>query len=160
MIQIKPIQSSDNLALSQIIRESLETNDLAIPGTAYFDPELTDLTSYYQASPNRQYFVAKSAQGVIWGGTGIAEYDLANKVAELQKLYLVPAAQGHHLSYQLLDAAVAFAKQAGYQQIYLETHHNLKAAIHTYQQYGFSELSQPLNNGEHSAMDRFFALAL
>ncbi|GAF41184.1 GNAT family acetyltransferase [Agrilactobacillus composti DSM 18527 = JCM 14202] len=160
MIQIQPIQNSDNVALTHIVRQALKAYQLDIPGTAYFDPELSDLSSFYQASSKRQYFVAKSDNGVLLGGNGIAEYDMTNQVAELQKLYLIQSARGHHLSYQLLDAAISFAKGAGYKKVYLETHHNLKAAIHTYHKYGFTELDHPLNKGTHSAMDRFFVISI
>lgn len=160
MTKIRPIQSSDDSYLAHIVQQSLKAYGLDIPGTAYFDPELSNLSQYYQSSPSRQYFVALSNDGHVLGGDGIAEYDSKNKIAELQKLYLVKDARGNHLSYKLLDAAIKFAKHAGYHAVYLETHHNLKVAIHVYQKYGFSELGHPLNNGEHSAMDRFFMINL
>ncbi|MCT3400660.1 GNAT family N-acetyltransferase [Lentilactobacillus hilgardii] len=160
MTQIRPIESRDNSALAHIVQHSLKAYQLDIPGTAYFDPELSNLSQYYQSSPKRQYFVASTENGDILGGNGIAEYDAKNRIAELQKLYLTENARGKHLSYKLLDAAINFAKHAGYKEVYLETHHNLKTAIHLYQKYGFSELGHPLNNGEHSAMDRFFVMAI
>ncbi|GHP14804.1 N-acetyltransferase [Lentilactobacillus fungorum] len=160
MVTIRPIKPQDDASLAEIVKQSLKSFGLDIPGTAYFDPELNNLSSYYAKTPKRQYFVAVADNGNILGGNGIAEYDSANGVAELQKLYLVNEAQGHHLSYKLLDAAVAFAKQAGYQQLYLETHHALTTAIHLYQRYGFTTLDHPLNNGEHSSMDRFFIMNL
>lgn len=158
MTEIRTISKTDDAALAKIIRHSLKSFDLDIPGTAYFDAELDHLSSYYDASPKRQYFVALTDSGEVLGGDGIAEYDPEHGVAELQKLYLAKKAQGHHLSYKLLDAAVDFAKQAGYKTVYLETHHNLKTAVHLYQRYGFTNLGHPLNNGEHSSMDLFFAL--
>ncbi len=118
------------------------------------------ISALFTTSPKRQYFIAVNDHGDVLGGNGIAEYDAPNGVAELQKLYLTEAARGHHLSYRLLDAAVAFAKEAGYHQLYLETQHQLTTAIHLYQSYGFTDLGHPLNNGEHSAMDRFFGLTL
>ncbi|MFT8424954.1 MAG: GNAT family N-acetyltransferase [Liquorilactobacillus sp.] len=158
MLYIRTIQSNDDPELKQLVQKSLQTYHLDIPGTAYFDPELDHLSLYYGAKVRRQYFVATNEQQAVLGGTGIAEYDLQTQTAELQKLYLTPSAQGQHLSYQLLDAAIQFAKQARYHRVYLETHHNLKTAIHVYQKYGFLELSEPLKRGEYSAMDCFFAI--
>lgn len=157
-MQIRQIKSSDNLPLAHIIQNSLKAYGLDVPGTAYFDSELFDLTNYYQATDKRQYFVALSDSHDILGGNGIAEYDPKNGIAELQKLYLTDSARGKHLSYQLLEVAVSFAKQAGYKKVYLETHHDLKTAIHVYRKFGFVEINHPLNGGEHSAMDRFFVL--
>ena len=79
-------------------------------------------------------------------------------MAEFQKLYVAEKAQGNHLSYQLLDKAMQFAKEAGYQQVYLETHHKLESALHVYRAYGFTELTAPLKQAEHSEMDYFFVL--
>ncbi|KRK87047.1 GNAT family N-acetyltransferase [Lentilactobacillus sunkii] len=158
MVKIRPIEGQDDTVLAAIIRDSLKSYGLDIPGTAYFDKELDHLSSFYSKKANREYFVAVDDAGNVLGGDGIAEFDPVNKIAELQKLYLTNAARGHHLSYRLLDTAVGFAKGAGYKTIYLETHHSLKEAVHLYQSYGFSDLGHPLNNGEHSSMDKFFVL--
>ncbi|MBV0931453.1 GNAT family N-acetyltransferase [Lentilactobacillus sp. IMAU92037] len=156
MVTISPIKQQDDASLARIIKHSLKSFGLNIPSTAYFDPELNNLSAYYSASPNRQYFVAVSEHGNVLGGNGIAEYGEEAGVAELQKLYLTKKAQGQHLSYHLLDAAVKFARQSGYKKLYLETHHALTTAIHLYQEYGFKEIGHPFQTGEHSSMDRFF----
>ncbi|GAD16371.1 GNAT family N-acetyltransferase [Lentilactobacillus otakiensis] len=158
MVKIRPIEGQDDAPLAQIIRTILKSYGLDIPGTAYFDKELDHLSSFYSKKSNREYFVAVDSDSTVLGGNGIAEFDPVNKIAELQKLYLTDSARGHHLSYRLLDTAVGFAKGAGYQTVYLETHHSLKEAVHLYQEYGFRDLGHPLNNGEHSSMDKFFVL--
>ncbi|EHO52866.1 GNAT family N-acetyltransferase [Lentilactobacillus kisonensis] len=160
MATIRPIKSKDDASLARIIKHLLKSFGLNIPGTAYFDPELNQLSAYYAESDKRQYFVAINDQGNVLGGVGIAEYDTEAGVAELQKLYLDQKAQGQHLSYKLLDTAVEFAKQAGYQKLYLETYHSLTTAIHLYQRYGFTDLGHPLNVAQHSTMDRFFIMNL
>lgn len=52
MIKIREIQEKDNSALAKLIRESLKANQLDIPGTAYFDAELDNLSAYYKAVVN------------------------------------------------------------------------------------------------------------
>ncbi|MCM6764842.1 GNAT family N-acetyltransferase [Weissella paramesenteroides] len=160
MITIRPIQKSDDPYLKKLVQNSLKAYQLDIPGTAYFDPELAHLSDFYRLKAGRQYFVAINNFQEVVGGAGIAEYDVQNKVAELQKLYIDKKAQGHHLSYQLLDQALRFAKEFGYQQVYLETHHNLETAIHVYKTYGFTELTKPLKEAEHSEMDHFFVMSV
>ena len=46
-------------------------------------------------------------------------------------------------------------REAGYKWSYLETHSNLKAAIHIYEKCGYTEIERPKEVG-HSTMDRFF----
>ncbi|MGP4116950.1 GNAT family N-acetyltransferase [Levilactobacillus zymae] len=154
-MQIRPIQPADDSALYHIIQTDLQAAGLALPGTAYDDPELATLSQFYAAQANRQYFVVVNAQREVIGGAGVAAYDAANGVAELQKLYLRADARGQGLSYQLLQHVEAFARQAGYRQLYLETHHRLAAALHVYHRAGFRLLAGPLRVAEHPTMDRF-----
>ena len=149
MTTIRPIQPSDDAKLQQIIQKSLIAYDLALPGTAYDDPELGHLSSYYDKSEDRQYFTALDSRNEVLGGAGIAEYDRDVGVAELQKVYLSEKARGQGLGYQLLDQVVQFAQAAGYQTLYLETHHRLGAAINLYEKYGFCSYADK--------MDRFYA---
>lgn len=152
---MREIEAQDDAALVQIIRQALEAANLARTGTAYFDPELEHLSRYYQAAPDRGYVVAVSDDGVVLGGAGYAPYAPAQQVAELQKVYLTPAARGRGLSYQLLQAVEQRAKQAGFRHLYLETHHTLTAARHVYEKMGFQELPGPMQTANHQTMDRF-----
>ena len=73
-IIIRPITVDDDAAIAAIIRANLETYQLDIPGTAYFDPELDHLSVYYGAAPDRRaYFILTSAAGTVLGGAGLAE---------------------------------------------------------------------------------------
>ncbi|KRL11097.1 GNAT family N-acetyltransferase [Schleiferilactobacillus perolens] len=158
-IEIRPITPADDAQMAAIVRDSLSAVGLAIPGTAYFDPELPHLSHYYAAKPGREYFVAVR-NGLVLGGAGIAEYEGTKQVAELQKVYVAESARGQGLSKQLIEHALAFAWQAKYESVYLETHHKLHAAMHVYQEFGFHPLLQPLGTAEHSAMDSFWVKLL
>lgn len=152
IMQIRRITSADDAAVASIVKASLKQAGLALPGTAYFDPELAHLSAYYAQTAFRDYYVLTNGQEVV-GGAGFAEYDLDRKICELQKVYLSAAVRGHGLSYQLLTFVEQMAKQAGYQQMYLETHSSLAAAIHVYKKLGFEQLDQPLSTTNHSLMD-------
>lgn len=155
-VTIRTIQNTDDGALAAIVRDNLRSHGLALPGTAYFDPELDHLSRFYEASEKRQYFVAAAAGGTVLGGAGIAEFAGDRTVAELQKLYLSEAAKGHGLGYRLLAEAEAFAVSAGYHFLYLETHHVLEAANHIYEKSGFRRMDGPLAGSLHGAMDVFW----
>ena len=52
------ITEDDDVAIAAIIRVNLERYHLDIPGTAYFDPELDHLSSYYNiGTDERVYFI-------------------------------------------------------------------------------------------------------
>lgn len=154
-MKIRQIEARDDAILKQIIQASLESADLAIPGTAYFDPELAQLSAYYDRTDKRAYFVLADHETIL-GGAGIAEFDEDRKIAELQKLYLIPAAQGQGASHLLMQAVLDFAKKVGYSAIYLESHHSLNSALALYEKYGFESLNEPLLPTPHNAMDRFY----
>ncbi len=123
---IREMKQDDNAKVKEIIQDSLESLGLAIPGSAYYDPQLNDLHQYYANLKHANYWVAE-IEGEIVGGVGIAPFNEHDKVCELQKLYLIPKAQGLGLSKKLMETALSFAFEH-YEQCYLETMHELKAA--------------------------------
>lgn len=151
---VREIRAEDNAAVAAIIRESLAAHDLAVPGSAYFDPELDDLHGHYRGLRHARYWMAEMG-GEVVGGIGIAPFDDADTVCELQKLYLRPDVQGRGLSRRLMDTALAFAAEH-YRHCYLETMHRLEAACVLYRKYGFEPLSEPLPGSGHSAMDAWY----
>lgn len=155
-VTIRPITSADNAEIAQIIRENLKAYHLDIPGTAYFDPELDCLSAFYSARPDkRAYFVAAYDDGTVIGGVGVAEFTGFDRCAEIQKLYLSDPAKGKGLGKRLMQTAEEFARSAGYDNLYLETHSNLEAAMGLYEKLGFRQIEKPVAV-LHSTMNRFY----
>lgn len=153
--RIRPIEARDDAAIANIIRRNLEAYGLDRPGTAYFDPELDHLSEYYSAAPERAYFVAE-LDGVVAGGAGASPVAGVMGTAELQKLYVAPEAQRSGIATKLTLAVEDFARSAGFRALYLETHHDLTAAIALYRALGYAEDSKPLPGSPHTTMDVFF----
>ena len=155
-ITIRPITPADDAAIARIIRDNLKAHHLDIPGTAYFDPELTCLSGFYRAKPDRRaYIIAANQNGIVIGGVGIAEFEGLPNCAELQKLYLCDGEKGKGYGKLLMQTAVEFARSAGYDWLYLETHTNLEAAIGLYEKMGFRRIEKP-EAILHSTMNRFY----
>ncbi|WP_174615783.1 hypothetical protein [Virgibacillus ihumii] len=53
--------------MEQIIQRSLESFNLNIPGTAYFDPQLGNLAQFYKETLHAKYWVAVNEQGEVVG---------------------------------------------------------------------------------------------
>lgn len=151
---IRQIKREDNEIVKEIIQQSLASLGLAIPGTAYFDPQLNDLHSYYTSLNDANYWVVEM-EGEVVGGIGIAPFNEHDSICELQKLYLRPKAQGLGLSKELMETALSFASKH-YETCYLETLVQLKTACALYEKYGFTLLREPLSGSEHSAMDAWY----
>ena len=151
-----PITAEDDAALAQIVRHNLETHDLALPGTAYYDEQLDHLSGYYLSDPaKRFYLVLRDGAGRTLGGVGVAELPFFERCGELQKLYLADEAKGAGLGYELIARIEHKARELGYRRIYLETHSNLRAAIHVYEKSGYRLIPRP-KEAVHGTMDRFY----
>lgn len=143
-------------ALAALIRHNLKAHGLDIPGTVYFDEGLEHLSEYYSAKPDRRvYFILLDDDGALAGGIGLAEFSLFDNCAELQKLYLGDAVKGRGLGYRLIERVEDAARERGYRRIYLETHTNLRAALHIYEKSGYVAIDKP-EAVVHATMNRFF----
>jgi putative acetyltransferase len=154
-VYIREIEEMDNQTMEHIIKRSLESFDLNIPGTAYFDPELSRLAQFYKKQANANYWVVVNEQDEVVGGVGIAPFGQKEGICELQKLYISPEAQGKGLSKELMKVALDFAMEH-YSYCYLETLEKLKTANLLYIKLGFEPLEKPLDGSEHSAMDAWY----
>jgi putative acetyltransferase len=93
------------------------------------------------------------------GGAGIYPSDgLPPDTCELVKMYLVPRSRGHGLGKKLINLSLAFAKQAGYKKVYLESMPELKKALKIYEKFGFKYLNGPMGNTGHFGCDRWMLL--
>jgi putative acetyltransferase len=151
---IREVTKEDNAKVKEIIQDSLKSLGLAIPGTAYFDPQLNDLHHYYNNLKHAKYWVVEM-DGEVVGGIGIAPFNEHDKVCELQKLYLSTETQCQGLGKKLVETALSFASKH-YTKCYLETTHELKTACILYEKFGFTLLDEPLLGSDHSAMNAWY----
>lgn len=158
-MRIARIQKDNDKELAELIRYNLKANGLDIPGTVYFDPELDHLSSYYLDNPKADYYVVLNDENKVIGGVGLNIFTGFDHCAELQKLYLDDSVKGHGYGYKLIDFIMEKAKEMGYTQMYLETHHNLATAIHIYEKRGFKRIEK-LPQCVHNTMDTFFLIQL
>lgn len=89
-MQIREMKEKDNQRMEQIIKRSLESFNLNIPGTAYFDPQLSSLSQYYQQQPNAKYWVVVNDQDEVIGGVGIAPFGQKKRSASCKSSIFHP----------------------------------------------------------------------
>ena len=155
MLHYRKIEADDDAEIAKIIRTNLEKLHLNLPGTAYFDPELEHLSSFYNSCPERRVYFVALEDGRVIGGVGIAEFPGIEACAELQKLYLDDSVMGKGYGKVLMQIAEDWARAAGYQKLYLETHTNLSVALKLYEKMGFRQIERPCTT-QHSTMNRFY----
>ncbi len=159
MESIRFIEPKDNVALAAVIRAALTEFGANKPGTVYFDPTTDQLFQLFE-TPGSVYHVAEKDNEIL-GGCGIfPTVGLPDKTCELVKLYLAPSARGTGLGKALMLKAMAWAKEAGYEQVYLETMPELSNAVTMYEKLGYNRLTKALGNSGHDGCSIWMLKAL
>lgn len=147
-LEVREIRPEDDATICHIIKTVFEEHGINRPGTAYYDESLNHMSDCFKV-PGSRYFIGL-IDGVVYGGAGVfPTTGLPTDTCELVKMYLLPDARGKGLGRALLEACFDFARQSGYQKVYLETMPELKAAVRIYEKLGFSLLPAALGNSGH-----------
>jgi putative acetyltransferase len=159
-IYIRPIEPKDNSAIALIIRTALEEFGANKPGTVYFDASTDDLYNLFKNQVGSVYFVAVQ-DGLLLGGAGIFPTEgLPAGVCELVKMYLAKEARGKGLGQKMIGHVMNWAKENGYQTVYLETMPELSKAVNVYEKFGFQYLDGPMGNSGHSGCNLWMSKLL
>ncbi|WP_439152728.1 GNAT family N-acetyltransferase [Winogradskyella sp.] len=147
-IVIREIELDDNPKIAKAIRSVLIEMGVPKVGTAYEDKALDCMTETYDQS-RTAYFVVVNGEEVI-GGAGIAPLDnYEGNVCELQKMYFMPEARGKGLGSKMMAKCLNFAKEAGFDQCYLETMPYMDDARKLYRKVGFESIEKPMGDTGH-----------
>ena len=158
-IKLRTIQKEDNVQLAQIIRDTLTEFKANKPGTVYYDETTDQLFELFQ-KPGSIYYVALMDDELVGGGGIYPSDGLPNGTCELVKMYLLPEARGIGLGKRIIEECLAFAKENGYSQVYIESMPELENALKVYEKFGFKYISAPLGNTGHHGCEKWMLLSL
>ena len=160
--RIRPIQSDDNLAICNIILETLVEHGATGGGFASADKDTRQMFEAFQKE-GRRYFVLERVnpeghgeESIVLGGAGIAPLPGEPGTCELVKMYFRPEVRGLGLGKRLLQICLEKAIEGGYTQIYLETIEQMKAARGLYERLGFKQIPGQMGNTGHFSCDVFY----
>jgi putative acetyltransferase len=114
----------------------------------HFDEELEQLRNMY-ASPDGGIILCTTPSEYV-GCIAIRKIDA--DIAELKRMYVMPAFQKLGIGNSLLQEALLLAKKYGYKKIRLDTLSNMMPAINLYKQNGFYEIPAYYYNPEETAV--------
>ena len=103
----------------------------------------------------RALFIAK-LDGVPVGACGVKAFK--PDISELKRLYVLPEGRGHKIGERLTRKAIEFSKDAGFNQMYLDTDRGLTHANAIYEAFGFKDIDRYYENP--MGCSRYMALSL
>ncbi|KAB1067263.1 GNAT family N-acetyltransferase [Tamlana haliotis] len=149
-IVIREIEVQDDAQIEQVIRNCFYEFEIPLEGTAYTDPETSQMFKGYQGESNIYYVI--EYDGEVCGGCGLKPLPgYENEICEIQKMYFTPKIRGKGLGRTLIQNCIKKAREFGYKKCYIESAPQLKAAIRIYEDNGFQHLESALGNTGHHA---------
>jgi ribosomal protein S18 acetylase RimI-like enzyme len=136
--KIAPATTAEDLAAIRALFEAYAaglTVDLAYQD---FDAELAGLPGKY-AAPHGALLLARDDAGQASGC--VALRPLGDRVCEMKRLYVAPAARGTGLGAALMRAIIAAAQSRGYRAMRLDTMPEMSAAQAMYTAAGFHPIA-------------------
>lgn len=153
------IQASDDEAVRDLIIDTLTEFGCVGEGYAYADEETQHMSRFYDNHASKYWVIESVSENLndvprLIGGGGFGRLkgtveSEGPSVCEVQKLYFNDAARGKGLGTRLLKLIIQEAKEAGYQQAYLETVPQMKQAQGLYAKLGFCPLTHHMGQTGH-----------
>jgi putative acetyltransferase len=158
-VQFRRIGPADSAVVANIIRVVMPEFGANRPGFAIHDDEVDHMYEVYQ-QPRSRYIVCE-VDGEVVGGAGVASLKGGDpEIAELKKMYFLPAARGSGYGRRLLTLCLGEARNLGFRKCYIETFHTMQNAIRLYESAGFQRINGSLGETGHFACDAFYLLDL
>ena len=131
--RLRPATNADGGQVRKLVYTVLGEYHLR-PDPQCTDADLEDIEQSY-LQRGGVFYVLEEENGAIVGSYGI--YPMPAGTCELRKMYLRRDYRGQGHGKQMLENALAEAKQLGFRTMTLETASVLREAIGLYQSYGF-----------------------
>lgn len=148
MVELRYVQSKEEYAVaSELFKEYAAWLNIDL-GFQKFDEELAELSKMY-GPPYGCIILAKDDAG-FFGCIAVRKTNA--ETSEIKRMYVKPQARHKGTGTLLLNAALGFAKQAGYSKIQLDTLNNMLPAITLYKKSGFYEIPAYYFNPEPTAV--------
>lgn len=133
MVRLDPAATAPDLeAVRSLFQEYADSLGVDL-GYQGFDRELRDLPGDY-APPTGTLLLARSDDDIV-GCVGVRALD--ERTAEMKRLYVRPSGRRLGLGRTLAEAAIDFAKRAGFQRMRLDTLPQMQQAQELYRRLGF-----------------------
>jgi ribosomal protein S18 acetylase RimI-like enzyme len=143
MIEVRRVRGDDPAARELVAAMEAWIADRFGPQ----DPDRTSTIGLEEMAPPDGAFVVLYEDGAAVAGGGLRR--LEDEVAEIKRMFVVPAARGRGHGRRVLDELEAAAAELGYRRLRLDTAQSMTTAIALYRGAGYRDI--PDYNGNSYA---------
>lgn len=148
MLNIRPVQPSDNEMLAKIIRQCFHDFGAPVAGTVYEDPTTDNLFALFRQEKSLLWVA--EWEGEVVGCCGIfPSANLPEGYVELVKFYIRAEFRGKGIGKALMLKSLESAKEFGYRKIYIESLPKFDTAVSLYEKSGFIRLNHSIGQSGH-----------
>jgi GNAT superfamily N-acetyltransferase len=143
MIEVRRMRGDDDVARSFVAAMEAWVAERFGPTT----PDRTSTVSASEMAPPGGAFVVVYEDGESVAGGGLRRLD--DGVAEIKRMFVLPAARGRGHGRRVLEALEAAAAELGYARVRLDTAQSMSTAMSLYRSAGYRDI--PDYNGNSYA---------
>lgn len=131
-LEIRKYQSSDAIGVKALI-DGVLAKEFPREAEAFPTDDLDDIATSY-GKVGEAFFVA-SRDGKVVGTIAVKQED--ERTAFLRRLYVESAHRGQRLGGRLVDRAIEFCREAGYDEVIIKTTSSMQSAVRLCEKKGF-----------------------
>ncbi len=131
-IKIRRFQTGDEQSVLELIEKVL-TSEFPLEASAYSSEDIQDISNSY-GKLGEAFFVAVKNNHIV-GTVGIKRDD--ERTALLRRLFVKAEERKQRLGEKLIDQAVGFAREVGYDELIFKTTSTMKPAVKLGERKGF-----------------------
>ena len=133
-IEIRKFQKQDAQEVKRLIEGIMHAEFADVLG-AFPANDLENLSDYY-GKAGEAFFVALSGSKIV-GSIGVKKED--DRAALIRRIFVFPDFRGRQIGRHLLEKAISFCKEVGYQEVIFKSTSKMKDAIKLFEDNGFHE---------------------
>ena len=134
MIELRRVRGDDPVALELLAAMEAWVTENFGPAT----PDRTSTVTADEMAPPDGAFVVLYEDGEPVAGGGLRR--LGEEVAEIKRMFVVPAARGRGIGRRVLDELEAVAGELGYRRLRLDTAQSMTTAMALYRAAGYRDI--------------------
>ncbi|MBI4398268.1 MAG: GNAT family N-acetyltransferase [Candidatus Omnitrophica bacterium] len=132
--EIRKFQKQDAPEVKKLIDDIMDSEFADVLGA--FPPDDLENISDYYGKAGEAFYVAL-IDGKIVGSIGIKKED--DRTALIRRIFVFPKYRGQQLGKHLLEKALEFCREVGYQEVVFKTTSRMQEAIGLFEENGFHE---------------------